>query len=154
MNMVHYANGLVITVLWIIRRFKTVLTFITPGSPLYRPNVHNKKPFIMKQQSLYTLLVLIFLTLSGCFGTGEPSEKEMREAYQVKIDVINANLESFKNERLDKNNPLTALRRLTGEIMGDARIKFPISKSWVLRPRKVNLAIFAILLQSLKLRVK
>ncbi len=77
----------------------------------------------MKQPSLYTLLVLIFFALSGCFGSGEPSEKEMRSAYQARIDVINDNLESYKKEPLEEGNPLSALRRLTGELVGDARIK-------------------------------
>lgn len=54
-------------------------------------------------------------------ATGEPSESEMRQAIQERIDMVNGNIARMRNTRPDKNDPIASLMALSGAAMGDTR---------------------------------
>jgi hypothetical protein len=69
-----------------------------------------------------TLLVATLLAASGCsHKTGEPTEAEMRQAIQDRIDMVNENIAKMRNTQLDKNNPMSAIFAMAGAAIGDTR---------------------------------
>lgn len=54
-------------------------------------------------------------------ASGEPTEAEMRQAIQNRIDSINQNLATMRNTRPDPNNPISGLMALGGMLLGDTK---------------------------------
>jgi hypothetical protein len=51
--------------------------------------------------------------------SGEPSEAEMRQAIQDRLDMMNANVAKMRSTRPQEGDPMSAILALTGAVMGD-----------------------------------
>ncbi|HRQ87951.1 MAG TPA: hypothetical protein PLA50_04090 [Bacteroidia bacterium] len=64
-----------------------------------------------------------FLSSPSPEESGEPTEAEMREAIQRRIDQMNGNITGMSQIQPDPENPISALLALGGLVMGDARFR-------------------------------
>src|SRR3954471_5467157 len=59
------------------------------------------------------------LTKLKQMASGEPSEAEMRQAVQDRLDMMNENVAKLRNSRPQEGDPMSAILALTGAVMGD-----------------------------------
>jgi hypothetical protein len=59
------------------------------------------------------------LTKLKQLASGEPSEAEMRQAIQDRLDMMNENVAKLRNTRPQEGDPMSAILALTGAVMGD-----------------------------------
>jgi len=75
-------------------------------------------------------LLLAGFLLCGLVGCGggnpadrEPTEAELRRAIQDRVDIINHNIQEMRKAPVQEGDPISAMMRLTGEAVGDARVQ-------------------------------
>ncbi len=67
-----------------------------------------------------------FLSSPSPAESGEPTEDEMREAIQRRIDQMNGNITGMSQIQPDPENSISALLALGGLVMGDARFRIGV----------------------------
>ncbi len=71
---------------------------------------------------VYPLFLLVAFLLSSCGGAKGPSEAEVRQAVQDRLNNINSNVAAMSSTPIREGDPMSAMSRLMGAVVGDLQV--------------------------------